>query len=521
MAAISNEAAQAAVVADLEAGVATGDAGPLVRVDTHMSRVFLARERVYKLKRARTHPFVDLADPERRRRACLAEIEVNHALAPGVYERVAPVVREEGGYRIDGPGEAVDWVVVMKRLPDDSLLDAKARAGRLDGGLAADAARAIAGFHAGLPPAPSGGGLEDYRRIVEGLRSTWAQAYAALGANARQAAPVLPTIFVRLDDALARAAPLIEARRRAGRVRRGHGDLHLGNICVLEGRVTPFDALEFDPAMATGDVLYDLAFLLMDLRARRLSDAANAAMNAYWDAAGEAEVGLGLLPVFMALRAAVRMAVALEAGDPGLARRDHALARRLLRPAAPRLLAVGGLSGTGKSVLSARLAPRLPGACGARWLRTDVIRKQAAGAPADQPLGPAAYGAAARAAIYRRMIARARESLAAGTSVVADATFRSAAQRRAIPAAAEGRPFLGIWLQAEQEQRLGRIARRTEDPSDITVARAARQIEPATLDPAWRRLSASGSASTVAARGRRQIADWLAEPPVQTPGEAS
>ena len=513
---INDEKAQAAVVADFASGAATQAAGPLACIDTHMSRVFLGRDHVYKLKRARTHPFVDLADPEHRRRACYAEIEVNQALAPGVYERVAPVVHRAEGYRIDCAGEDVDWVVVMKRLPPDALLDAKADAGQLDASLAADAAKAIASYHATLAPVAGAGRLEDYRRIVQGLARTW-----SVAAEAQGIAPVPPRIFSRLDAALCAAGPLIEARRGVGRVRRGHGDLHLGNICVLDGRVTPFDALEFDPALATTDVLYDLAFLLMDLRARRLPGPANAAMNAYWDVSGETAAGLALLPVFMALRAGVRMAVAMEAGDPARVKRYHALARRLLAPPTPRLVAIGGLSGTGKSVLAAKLAAGLGGPCGARWLRSDVIRKQEAGAALDQPLGPDAYRPAARAAVYARMTDRAEAALAAGAAVIADATFQSAAARADIAAAAWPRPFLGLWLRCGEDIRLARIDGRRNDPSDISAAQAARQTEPTDIAPTWRIINAGRSPSSAAAQARREIRRWAAARPVQTPGEAS
>ncbi|WP_271064976.1 phosphotransferase [Caulobacter sp. NIBR1757] len=296
-----------------------------------MSYVFLGPDRVYKLKRSLRHPFWDMSTLEARREACEAELAVNRALAPDLYETVAPVVRDTAGaFHIGGAGRPVDWVVVMRRFPDGALLDDMAEAGRLTAELVRDTVKAIAAFHARQPPQFEAGHAVDYRRIIDGLRRTEAEGAAALDLR-----PGSEVLFGALEHEVARHAPMIEARRKAGWVRRGHGDLHLRNICVFEGRVTPFDALEFDPALATADVLYDLAFLLMDLRARGLDELAHVAMTQYWESLAQPEEALALLPLFMALRAAVRMAVAVEAGDLVPAAHYRALGLELLQPTSP------------------------------------------------------------------------------------------------------------------------------------------------------------------------------------------
>jgi aminoglycoside phosphotransferase family enzyme/predicted kinase len=499
---ILDEAAQAAVVAALESGAASGDPAPLKRIDTHLSRVFIAPGRVYKLSRARTHPFVDLSRPEQRRAAAEAEVTVNRRLAPGLYERLAAVTRAgDGALGLDGPGDAVDWLVVMKPIAPGAILDEMAQAGALGLPMIEALAETVARFHATLAPVEDAGRPQDYHRILAGLAATETEGAAALHVRRRSA-----RLFERLEAELTRRTPQIEARREAGFVRHGHGDLHLRNICVFDGKVTPFDALAFDPAMATADVLYDLAFLLMDLEARGLHGHANAAMNRYWDASGEAEAALALLPLFMALRATVRMAVLTEGGALDEAADYHRLALRLLAPARPRLVAVGGLSGSGKSAAARAVAPGLAGACGARLLRSDILRKRRAGVDAAQRLGDAAYGAAARAAVYRDLAGRASQALAAGASVVADATFREAAARRAIEAAAWGQDFTGLWLRAPAAVRGARVAARTGDPSDITAELAAGQSEPADLGPSWQILDATRPADRVAAEAARRLA---------------
>jgi hypothetical protein len=208
------------------------------------------------------------------------------------------------------------------------------------------------------------------------------------------------------------------------------------------------------------------------------------------DLSDQPQDALALLPLFMALRAAVRMAVAVEAADLVQADAYRKLALALLRPSTPRLLAIGGLSGSGKSTLAAAVAPRLSGPCGARLLRTDVIRKASAGAPEAAPAASEAYQPAARAAIYTVLAEQASEALDAGSSVLADGTFGEPSARAQIEAASKGHPFLGLWLRAPASVRVGRVAARKNDASDATAAVAVAQTEPEGLEAAWRVLDA-------------------------------
>ena len=507
---VLTRADQGVIVDALQSGAAVGDGQPLKRIDTHMSHLFLGRTRVYKLKRALRHPFADMSSAEARRQACEAELAVNRALAPDLYEAVLPVVRDGEAIRIGGSGQVIDWVVAMRRFSDGALLDELAGAGALTPEQVSEAVQVVADFHAGLAAHGEAGHAVDYRKIIDGLRKTEAE-----GADAFGVQPASEALFGALEHALARLSPLIEARRKAGWVRRGHGDLHLRNICLFQGRVTPFDALEFDPALATSDVLYDVAFLFMDLRARGLDEHANLAMNRYWDVSGQPEAALALLPLFMALRAAVRMAVSVQAGDLVQAADYRQLGQEILTAAAPRLLGIGGLSGTGKSVLAKAVAPDLPGPCGGRLLRTDVIRKSLAGlAPGDR-LADDAYDGDARATVYRILAQRAQEALAAGTSVVADATFREDPARAAIEGAAGDHPFLGLWLTAPTEVRVGRVAGRRGDASDATARVALEQVEPARLGPLWLTLDAARPMVAVAGDVRGLLVQGRPREPLQ------
>ena len=467
--------------------------GPVERIDTHLSHIFLTKDRAYKLKRALRLPFVDFRTLQSRKAACEAELTANRRFAAKLYLDVLPVTRRGAQVALGGQGDVVDWVVEMRRFVDDTQFDRLAAAGRLDVTLARRTAEAIARAHADAPVRRDVGSAADYLAVIRELRATEEDGARKLGI-----APASPALFEKLGAELERVGPLIESRREQGRVRRGHGDLHLRNICMFEGKPTPFDALEFDERLATTDVLYDLAFLLMDLRHVGLSEHANAVMNTYWDVAGEADTALALLPLFMSLRATVRMAVAIESGSLPEAGEYRHLALSLLEPAWPRMIAIGGLSGSGKSAVAAALAPLLAGPVGARVLRSDVVRKQMIHVPLGARAGKEAYAYERRADVYREMDARAADAVGGGATVIADATFQGAAERLAISQAGGGAPFLGFWLQAPLEVRLERVRKRTGDASDADVQVAAAQAEPKQLDANWRIVDARAPVDEIA-----------------------
>ena len=260
---------------------ATHGGAPVKRIDTHAASVFLAGTRTFKVKRAVRFPFLDYSTLDLRKKACEAELEVNRPYAPEIYRGVVPITREaDGRLALDGAGAPVEWAVEMRRFDEDATLDRLAEAGRIDAGLADALGRAVAAAHATATEV-------DARPWVKALADYIEEHVAAFGE--------MPDLFPAEDvDALARASraayarihPLLVERASRGLVRRIHGDLHLGNIVLLEGRPVLFDAIEFSPLIASGDVLYDLAFLLMDLTARGLRPAANLVLNRYLYATG-------------------------------------------------------------------------------------------------------------------------------------------------------------------------------------------------------------------------------------------
>jgi uncharacterized protein len=449
------------------------------RIETHISVVFLAGAFAYKAKRAVKYNFVDFSTLERRRIACLNELRVNGRTAPQLYLEVLPVtVGSNGEFGLGGEGEAVEWVVKMRRFDQAALYDRMAEEGRLRLDSMPRLAETIAAFHASAD-----------RVLSAGL--TVASLDGVLGDNAGVFAahpkPIRPQASEALAaasrDSLARLAPLLEARARGGYTRHCHGDLHLRNVVEIEAAAVLFDAIEFDDRLATIDVLHDLAFLLMDLGKRGLNAHASAVLNAYLDADASSGnlLGLAALPLFLSMRAAVRAKVellrAVLASRPERveavseeARAYFALAQEFLVLERPRLIAVGGLSGSGKSAVSRAIAPRIGAFPGAVIVRSDFERKRLFGVGPLERLPQSAYTQEVTERVYAMCRKRAFLALQGGQSVIVDAVHARAGEREALAAlaAACGVPFTGLWLEAPAKILRDRIAARTEDVSDAT-----------------------------------------------------
>jgi len=515
-----NEQDQTAAIAFL-ADPATYGVPSVERIDTHASIVFLAGDHAFKLKRAVRYSYLDYATVAARERHCRAELALNRRTAPEIYEAVRALTRgPDGRMSFDGTGEVVDWVLVMRRFDQDTLFDRMAERNGLTPPLMLELAEQIARFHAEAEIDRVGGGYDGMAETVAGnARNLRAAVPDAL------ATPDVERLIAETETALSRVAKLLDARRRGGKVRHCHGDLHLRNICLVGGRPTLFDGIEFNPALSNIDVLYDLAFLLMDLHVRRLDGLANAVLNRYLDYRDESD-GLAALPLFLSVRAAVRAHVAVPAArqqsEEGArnallseARRYLFHAIELLRPQPAFLIAVGGLSGTGKSSLAYSLAPGLGPVPGARVVRSDVIRKRLFGVPLTQRLPDSSYDADVTERVYRRIRDDAAAALAAGCCVVADAIHARPEEREAIAAVARVArvPFVGLWLDAPAEILTQRIEARRGDASDATVAVLQQQLGYDLGAMNWQRIDVGGSPDAVTAAARIAVERAIADQP--------
>jgi aminoglycoside phosphotransferase family enzyme/predicted kinase len=471
---------QAAVLDFMASPEAYGEgAGPVDRVETHASVVFLAGFRAYKIKRAVKYPFLDFSTLKKRHRALLNELALNRRTAPQLYLEVIPItIGKNANFFLSGEGEPKEWALVMRRFDQAKLYDRLAEEGRLPLEVMPRLAHVIADFHRGanrfLAPEASVAAL---LAVLKDNETELARQTDNCPADA------LATVNRGSRDALAALALLLRARASGGYVRHCHGDLHLRNIVEIDGEPVLFDAIEFDDAIATVDVLYDLAFLLMDLGARGLRAHANAVLNAYLEASGDTAdlIGLAALPLFLSTRAMIRAKVELLRASLDAKSREEVrrratsyvlLARDYLERQRPQLIAIGGLSGSGKSSVAHALAPHLGVFPGAVHVRSDVERKRLFGVGAEERLPRPAYAAEVSDIVYTMCRKRALMALEGGHSVIVDAVHAKKEERDDIAeiAARAGATFTGIWLDAPVETMRQRIAARTGDVSDATPA---------------------------------------------------
>jgi uncharacterized protein len=499
---------QGRTLAALEMPSFYGHDGAVERIDTHSAAVFLVGDRAYKLKRAVRFDYLDFSNQQLRRAACEAEVALNRRTAPDLYLRVVPVTREgDGSLALAGGGQPVDWLVEMRRFDQDALLDRRAARHRLDVALMPQLADAVADLHLSAECVPTHGGRAGMQWVVDGN----AEGFAEHGRGVL-AEDDCANLTRMASDAIDAHARLLDDRREGGFVRRCHGDLHLRNIFLAQSGPTLFDAIEFNDEISCIDVLYDLAFLLMDLIRRDLPGHANVLLGHYLPRTDDCE-GLALLPLFLSCRAAVRAktsatARTMEIDEPrrsqlSTAAREYLeLAAAFLRPAAPRLVAIGGFAGSGKSSLAARLAPGLGAAPGALVLRSDAIRKSIMGVGSETRLAASGYTPEVTSQVYATLLERAGRALRARHSVIADAVFADPAHRlgAAETARSAGAGFAGVWLDATPAVLAERIAHRTRDVSDATVAVLEQQLTRGAGTLEWTRIDASGTEEEVQRR---------------------
>lgn len=455
--------------------------GPVELVETHISWVFLAGQLAYKVKKPVKLDFLDFSTRELRDHFCEEELRINRRFAPELYLGLSRVVRTEGGLAIDGPGEAVEHAVRMRRFDRERELDRLLARGSAGTRLLEAFGTKLATQHDAAPVAGPGLDWASPARTLQACREN----FSAL--NQLQRPDVLARVE-RLRDWTERTfrdlQPSLHRRLLAGRFRECHGDLHCANVVQHGAELWAFDALEFDPGLRWIDVASDLAFLSMDLRARGHAELSSALLDGWLTGCGDF-AALETLRFYEAYRACVRAKVAairMRQGSTDHARLERELATYLsaaelaARPTRPMLVATTGLSGSGKSWLASRLL----GPLDAVRVRSDVERKRLAGLSPGATSDGSVYSSGMTRLTYARLAELAAMALHSGYSVIVDAACLLASERAAFRrvAASAGAPFRLLCVSAHVpllRSRIGDRALARLDPSEATVAVLERQ----------------------------------------------
>lgn len=451
-------------------------------IHTHASVVFLAGDRVYKIKRPVDFGFLDYSTLARREAMCRAEVELNRRLAPDIYLGVVAITRTGDRVTIGGDGTVVEWAVHMVRLPESACWTAMLAGHTVEPEHARAVGVRLARFHREARRGPAIAAWGGFGPVAAACRDN----ITAL----RGSATVVPELVSRLDVAtereLVRCRARIDTRAASEVPCEFHGDLRIEHVYDLGGGARPedlriVDCIEFSDALRHGDPVADLAFLAMDLRMHGAWALADALVDAWIEASGDGDAH-GLLPLYCSYRSAVRAKVrAIQANDPGLSETERAHARELARGhlvlacaelAPPRqrpcLILVGGLPGTGKSRLAADLERRAD----LVWIRADAVRKELAGldplASGRGAIEGGIYTHAWNDRTYGECLARADAILERGGRAIVDASFKDEGRRNEFVAHARrmGVRVRMLCTQAPPDAIRRRLAERTADPSD-------------------------------------------------------
>ena len=474
-------------------------AEPIRLMQTHVSYVLLTGDYVYKLKKPVNFGFLDYSSLEKREHFCQEELRLNEKGAGSLYLGVVPICESAGKYEIDGEGETAEYAVKMQQFPQSALLSEQFEQGQFDEEKVRSLAKTIAQFHRETRTDDHIRSYGTVEKIRAAFDENYEQTVGFTGGSTGGDAVDKPQTQRQFDETKAYTDNFFETRQdllaqrlERDRIRACHGDLHLGNICEWNDEILLFDCIEFNEPFRFVDVMYDIAYVVMDLEMAGRKDLANAFINQYAEETGDWE-GLKVLPIYVSRQSYVRAKVtSFMLGDPSVSDEDkraasekaakyYRLAWSYLQDFKPgkkgAMVAMAGLSGSGKSTVAKALAKEK----NAIYLRSDAVRKHLAGVPLDQKGGDDIYTAEMSDKTYSRLIELGVDLANEGYSVVLDAKFDRKEKREEAIAAAKAQdiPLSFVYCQAPEAVLKSRLDQRSGDIADATAEIMARQsMEP-------------------------------------------
>ncbi|MGF1498100.1 MAG: AAA family ATPase [Elainellaceae cyanobacterium] len=470
-------------------------------IQTHISYVLLTGDYAYKVKKPLNFGFLDYSSLEQRQHFCHEELRLNQRGAPQIYLEVLPITQADSAYELDGSGTAVEYTVRMRQFPQDTILSRRFERGELSAELLERLAKVVADFHGRSPTNPEIRSYGQPHRVREAFDENYEQTEAYIGGPQTQ--QQFDETRAYTDRFFAEKTDLFTARIQQDRIRECHGDLHLNNICLWHDELMLFDCIEFNKPFRFVDVMFDIAYLVMDLEVGQRRDLSTRFLNAYVEQTGDWD-GLQVLPIYLSRQTYVRAKVtSFLLDDPGVsaAEKDRARERAALyyrlawqyaQPQQGQVILISGLSGAGKSTTARHLAAQI----GAIHIRSDAVRKHLAGLPLDQRGDDSLYTPAMSEKTYDRLLDLGLQLATAGYSVILDAKYDRAQRRLAVQTQADaaGLPYRVLYCDAPAEVRRERLQSRTGDVADATADMvASQQFEPFTAaeEPHVQRLDAT------------------------------
>ncbi|MGP1375820.1 MAG: AAA family ATPase [Almyronema sp.] len=458
---------------------------PIELVQTHVSYVLLTGEFAYKLKKNVNFGFLDYSTLEKRQHFCQEELRLNRRAAAPIYLEVVSIGKTGDRFQL-GEGEAVEYAVKMRQFPQSALLSHLFEQGALTAELLQRLAQAIAEFHTEAETNDYIRGFGEVAQIRASIDENYAQTTDFIGGPQTQTQFDQTQAYT--DRFFAQEQALFQQRIDQNRIRACHGDLHLNNICLWQDQLYLFDCIEFNEPFRFVDVMFDIAYIVMDLEAGDRPDLRTVFLNHYVEQTGDWE-GLEILPLYVSRQSYVRAKVtSFLLNDPSVLAAEKTKASRkaapyyrlawaYTQPQQGQIFVMSGLSGSGKTTTARQLAQQI----GAIHIRSDAVRKHLAGVPLAAKGSDAIYTPEMSQKTYARLLDLGIRLAKRGYPVVLDAKYDRQAMRQAVIEQAEAKdiPLQILYCDIPPAVMQQRLQQRTGDIADATPAVLAQQrMEP-------------------------------------------